>query len=438
MLFPAPLLDDLTRRLGEATGPLRVVSVPVDVDPLAFVRAGSAAYPVATYFGMPGRREIAGLGLAWQARASGPDRLPELHGRLAAAGLPADAVVPLGFSFAEDGPRSEEWAGFASATAALPMLSVTADRDGRRLTAALPAGRDPSAALAPLRAMAHPPSARIPEAAAHVIEARPSPTEWRDLVGEAVGAIKAGAYQKLVLARSVRVSGEAITDPFGIVEQLRTGRPEFYAFGWQEGDAVFLGASPELLVARSGLSVRSHPFAGTAPRGRGEDEDAALGQSLMASTKNRREHRLVTEDIAARLDEVTSDLVVPTTPSLRRMPNYHHLSTEIAGTLKRELPVLALAGMLHPTPAVGASPREALGFLDKLEPLDRGWYAGGIGWTDPRGNGEVALGLRCALVRGLEARLYAGNGIVADSDPDVELAETRLKLQALMDLLAAT
>lgn len=439
MLIASQLLDELERRLAASSGPLRVASVPCEVDPISFVRGGAGSFGSAVYFGVPGGSELAGLGAAWRASASGPDRLRRLESAIAAQNLPAEARVALGFSFADDGSTAAEWEGYPPAAALLPAMAVIA-RDGeRRLMAAAPAGADPAAVLGAVRGLASPAPPRIPEAAAHVIEAHPSPAEWRVRVADAVAAIRAGALTKVVLARSVVVRGEQIADPFGLVEQLRTDHADFYAYGWQQGDAVFLGASPELLVAREGDEVRSHPFAGTAPRGGDEASDDQLGQMLMASDKDRREHRYVVDDVAARLRPLTSRLAVPDAPTLRRMPNYHHLSTEVAGILTAPATVLSLAGRLHPTPAVGGLPRqEALSLIDKVESVERGWYSGGIGWTAPGGDGELAVALRCALVRGADARLYAGNGIVGDSDPETELAETRLKFRALLDLLAAT
>jgi len=156
----------------------------------------------------------------------------------------------------------------------------------------------------------------------------------------------------------------------------------------------------------------------------------------MASAKNRHEHRLVIDDIAARLGRIASDLRVPSTPNLRRMANVQHLSTHIAGTLRPEQGILDVVDALHPTPAVGGSPTaDAIGMIGKMESIDRGWYAGGIGWLDAAGDGDVAVALRCALLRGATARLFAGAGIVSGSVPQLELEETRLKFGPMLSLL---
>ena len=183
----------------------------------------------------------------------------------------------------------------------------------------------------------------------------------------------------------------------------------------------------------------SNPLAGSAPRGAGEVEDRLLGEALLASHKDRLEHALVVEDIAARLEPFASHIEVPAEPTLRRMAAVQHLSSEIHCRLEGEHSAFRLIEELHPTPAVGGTPRaEALTFIDKTEGIDRGWYSGGIGWVDAAGDAEIALALRCALARGQEARLYAGAGVVAESDPDEELVETRLKLRPMLELLAAT
>jgi isochorismate synthase len=191
-----------------------------------------------------------------------------------------------------------------------------------------------------------------------------------------------------------------------------------------------------LLIERQGDRVRSQPLAGSAPRGEGEEEDRALGEQLMASEKDRREHAVVVDDIVATLEPMTGQLTAPSAPALLKMANVQHLASEVRGILESPRSVIEVAGRLHPTPAVAGLPlTEALAFINKSESIDRGWYSGGIGWTDPSGNGQIAVALRCALVRGDTAHLYAGAGIVAGSRPERELEETRLKFRPLLNLL---
>ena len=204
------------------------------------------------------------------------------------------------------------------------------------------------------------------------------------------------------------------------------------------GESAFVGASPELLLEQHDRDIRINPLAGSARRGKGDD-DIEVGRQLLESGKNLGEHAIVVEDLVQRLSGVTSRLDYPAGPSLRRMATVQHLSTEITGSLLDDVSTFDVLSSIHPTPAVGGTPRAAaLAFIDKAEGIDRGWYAGGVGWIDPQGGAQVALALRCALVNGTTSRLYAGNGIVGESDPALELIETRLKFQPLLTLLAAT
>ena len=180
----------------------------------------------------------------------------------------------------------------------------------------------------------------------------------------------------------------------------------------------------------------SFVWLGSAPRGEGEDEDRAIGEILMASEKDRYEHAVVVDDIVARLGPITENLTAPPAPTLLKVSDVQDLASEVIGVLKPSRTVIGVAGRLHPTPAVAGVPRdEALAFIGKAETIDRGWYSGGIGWIDSDGDGKVAVALRCALVRGATARMFAGAGIVAGSDPQSELEETRLKFGPMLSLL---
>jgi len=255
-------------------------------------------------------------------------------------------------------------------------------------------------------------------------------------VRDSIAAIGQGTMDKVVLARSVIVRADVPSAPFDLVGRLRSAYPGCFAFGWQEAEGAFVGATPELLIERNGGRVRSQPLAGSAPRGEGEEDDRALGEKLMASDKDRWEHAVVVDDIVARLGTVAGQVTAPSTPTLLKMANVQHLASEVMGVLESPRSVIEVAGDLHPTPAVAGVPlAEALAFINKTENIDRGWYSGGIGWTDGDGNGQIAVALRCALVRGDTAHLYAGAGIVAGSLPERELEETRLKFRPLLNLL---
>jgi isochorismate synthase len=237
----------------------------------------------------------------------------------------------------------------------------------------------------------------------------------------------------------VIVRSDGAPDGFDLVGHLERSYRRCYGFGWRTGGATFIGASPELLVRLDRGTITSNPLAGSARRGEGDEEDRILAEALMRSVKDRVEHRFVVDDVAKRLAPFSISLDVPAAPSLKKMATVQHLSTRISGEARPEAEILELVGALHPTPAVGGTPREAAqAFIDKAESFDRGWYTGGVGWIDSAGDGEFAIALRCALLEGTRAHIFAGAGIVGDSIPDLELLETRLKFRPMLELLAAT
>jgi isochorismate synthase len=434
MLITRALLADVAERLDTMPSGLRIVSVDVgDLDPLDLVRAGSTAFGFSGFFSSADGRAVGALGAAWRMAASGPERLRLLDGALSEM-PPSDATLLVGFSFAEDGPSSGDWEGFPAAVVVLPEVTVTRAAGRSRLTVAVPPGSDGRLLLA-LTALLRPAGATVvTHDIDHAIESRPLARDWIGLVGEAVAAIRGGAIQKVVLARSMQVRAGEPFQPFDLVSDLRDRYSECRVFGWQEGMSAFIGASPELLVAKEGVHFKTAPLAGSAPRGVDPEEDRRLGDALLASPKDRLEHEIVVEDAVRRLSDLALTIERPQIPQLQRFATVQHLATPINGTTESRL--LELAQALHPTPAVGGAPRaDALAFIEKMEGLDRGWYAGGIGWADLRGDGEITLGLRSALVRGEHAVVYAGNGIVGDSDPGAELEETRLKLRPMLELL---
>ena len=258
-----------------------------------------------------------------------------------------------------------------------------------------------------------------------------TPAAWRASVATAVAEIRAGALEKVVLAREVRATAPRDFDITATLRHLRSANRSSFVFGcWRPGSA-FVGASPELLVRNEGRDVSASSLAGSVSRGRTDDEDAALAAGLLASAKDRIEHEIVRRELRDGLAEFCDDVVADEEPSLLTLPQVHHLHTDVRGQLRPEHSLLEVVGRLHPTPAVGGAPREAaLEFIRAEEQLQRGWYAAPIGWLQ-RERGEFAVALRSALVTGREALLFAGCGIVGDSDPDEEFAESLLKLRPM-------
>jgi menaquinone-specific isochorismate synthase len=256
---------------------------------------------------------------------------------------------------------------------------------------------------------------------------------WCGAVAAATARIVDGALTKVVLARELVVSSDTVLDPRRIATRLEAAHPAALRF-LVDG---FCGASPELLVSRVGDVVRAHPMAGTTPRSGDPARDARQAADLLASSKNRVEHQITIDEVHETLLPWCSYLDAEPEPSVVAAGSVQHLATMVEGRLSDPAPsVLELVAALHPTPAVGGWPRlDALALIDELEPGDRGRYAGPVGWVDAAGNGSWAVGIRSVSMRERTARLWAGVGVVADSDPVAELEETRAKFAATLQHL---
>jgi len=271
-----------------------------------------------------------------------------------------------------------------------------------------------------------------------------TPPQWQHAVSAAVARIQAGELSKVVLARDLYATASDDIDVRTLLARLAARYPDCWTFSC----AGLAGATPELYIRRVGPEVRSLVLAGTTPRGRGAAEDEAFGAALLASAKDVEEHRYAVADVRRALAPLCDRLEVDDQPWLLRLANLQHLATTVTGHLAASRPgtrtaglgehasALALAAALHPTAAVGGTPTgTAMDLIRELEGMDRGRYAGPVGWVDARGNGEWGIALRCAELDGPRARLIAGCGIVADSDPVAELAETQVKLRPMHDAL---
>ncbi|MDC7788196.1 isochorismate synthase [Rhodoplanes sp. TEM] len=274
-----------------------------------------------------------------------------------------------------------------------------------------------------------------------VLSAMPHPQIYAAGVASALAAIAGSAHEacplrKVVLARSLVVSAAGGFDLAAVIRRLARDRA-VTIFRVPLDTGMLIGATPELLVEKTGGTVVSWPLAGSACRRADPAADAAAARALLASDKDRREHAAVVEAIADGLAPFCRRLDVPSVPSPVATATMWHLGSRIAGELKDpEVSSLELAARLHPTPAVCGEPRErAAALIRELEPFDRGFYAGAIGWTDARGDGRWYVTLRCAEFTGCTARLYAGAGIVPGSDPGEETRETRAKFGALLAAL---
>jgi menaquinone-specific isochorismate synthase len=263
------------------------------------------------------------------------------------------------------------------------------------------------------------------------------PATWCAAVATAVERISAGELAKVVLARDLLVSADVPLDPRRLLRRLAARFPDCWTFS-VDG---LLGATPELLLRRSGRQLSARVLAGTAPRGAGADDDRLAAQ-LIGSAKDRAEHALAVDSLVQALEPFCATLDAPSEPDLLTLANVRHLASDVTGTQRRtgargRAGLLELVGAVHPTAAVCGTPTpDAAAVISELEGMDRGRYAGPVGWLDARGDGEFGLALRCAELVGDDgARLFAGCGIVAGSDPAAELAETQAKFAAFQAAL---
>jgi isochorismate synthase len=277
----------------------------------------------------------------------------------------------------------------------------------------------------------------------------PTPDEHRARVRRACDQLAApgSRLHKVVLARALRLAADAPLDARVILRRLVTADPAAYGYlvdlsaaGGQYSGMALVGASPELLVARDGNRVTCQPFAGSAPRATDPDLDAAAGAALVDSAKNRHEHQLVVDTATETLRQLCSELTVAPAPRLSRTAALWHLSTPISGRLRdTSTTAMDLALALHPTPAVGGVPTDAAAELIATLEGDRGFYAGAVGWCDARGDGRWVVSIRCAQLSAdrRTALAHSGGGIVAESDPDDEVAETTMKFVTILTALGA-
>jgi isochorismate synthase len=435
-------LDVLRARLERA--PLASVTVPLaaGLDLSAAVLAARRPDDRFFCFEQPDRDgfALAGLGTAALAEGRGSRRFSDVAAgcREIAHGLEADEPGPVwfgGFAFSPDGGMTPEWSSLAPAQLVMPEVLLRRHRGEAWMVVTARTVEDAERRLAELTPASMPLFDPDPVEAARVASAAP-PEHFESAIERAVERIARGELRKVVLAREVRVHAPADIDPAVVFDGLRQGFPSCYCYLVGTPELAFLGASPELLARRDGQRVQTVALAGTRRRSADPAVDSHLGEQLMQSPKDREEQAIVTRRITRALERVSVWVTAADEPVLVKVLNVQHLGTPIRAQLAEPLPLVRVVELLHPTPAVGGEPAAAaLPLIPALEGLDRGWYAGPVGWTDLSDDGEFCVALRCALLRGRVAHLYAGEGIVRDSVPAEELAANEAKLQALLPLL---
>jgi salicylate biosynthesis isochorismate synthase len=455
----ARLREGVEQAAGRGRRTLVSVTVPVvGIDPCAAVFASRLATDRWFCWEQPDRGfALAALGVVREATSRGPRRFEDVaRGCLGSggdaivdepAGLPAGAgaVWVGGFAFDPDGGESSAWSSLTPAAMALPELSLCRSDGESYLTVntIVRPGEDPEEAMAGLSARL----GGLRDEALPLIDPHPTsrteihsvlpPGDFERSVAGATERIRGGDLSKVVLAREVLVTAGAAHDPAAVFGAMREQFPSCFCFCCGTSEAAFIGASPELLVRRSGASVSTVALAGSTRRSSDPAVDDHLGEQLLRSDKDRREQRIVAERIVRTLRPHAVWVEQASEPEIVKVANIQHLATAIVAQLAEPRSAIELAGLLHPTPAVGGEPWPiASRAIAELERMDRGWYAGPVGWMDATEDGEFCVALRSALLRDREAHLYAGVGLVAGSDPAAELAETEVKLDALLPLLA--
>lgn len=446
-----------SRRTGQAVLASASQRVDPSVDPAALIFKTRRPQEPWALLEQPDRggSVVAGLGCAVELAGEGESRFADASGQwrqLASAamsdepsGVPGCGPIAIGgFAFSPRTSNTGPWRDFDSASLCVPEIALARQGGEAWLTLTAHVGPDDIGSekadgilrrlegVASAAFMEGSPDDVPPTGAARVASAV-SPEHYEGAVQRAVEMINDGRVEKVVLAREVLVERDQPVDVFRVLSVLRDVFPSCFIFAVGRGDSTFVGASPELLLRREGTRASTVALAGSAARSADPAVDDHLGEKLLRSAKDRREQAIVTERIERSLSGVSVWVSAQAEPGLAKVANVQHLATPVRAQLREPVAALALAGFLHPTPAVGGEPwREAAPLMTELEGLDRGWYAGPVGWTDAAENGEFCVALRCALVSGKEARCYAGVGVVSESDPASELAETELKLQAIL------
>jgi menaquinone-specific isochorismate synthase len=396
-----------------------------------------------------GEGEICALGSAITLVARGADRFTAIERQardvwpmLDLSGSDRNAPRPRflgGFAFQAGQAESKLWQNFGDARFVLPRLSYVKDVEGAWLRLIVRSAELSSAAQraelvalvrSSVQALLSPTLTAASEPARVLAREERSAEDWAELIAAIQREIKSGRAQKIVAARRVSLRLDKELVPALVQARLAEHAPESNRFAFRVAGATFLGATPEGLLRKRGAELTTEAVAGSVSA-----DDTASATRLLESGKDKREHEFVVSEILRVLEPLTSELA-PGKREVHRLRTVLHLRTPIHARLREASHVLELVGRLHPTPAVGGVPTAAaLEFITRHEPDERGWYAGPVGWFDAAGDGRFVVALRSGIVDGARAELYAGAGIVQDSNAPSELAETRWKLAALLGAL---
>ncbi len=424
------------------------------ISPLSFFEAGASQYKDKRFYWQNADKTLTlvGIGHAYilaNGKTDGrfediSDQWKQLCSILIKEEKDIDPVLFGGFSFDEDNRKVSEWDGFPSGYFVVPSFQLKIEEGKTLVSINMITNRKEAAAdFERLREerdkLIH--IAQVEEfdfANQNQIIATTErgKKQYLKAVENATDSIRKGKADKVVIARAIELQFEHDVNSVKALHAITNEQQESYQFGLQIGDSLFFGATPERLIEIKNGKAYSACVAGSIRRGKSAQEDRALGEELLGDRKNREEHQHVVSMISNIFHKYCSEVLIPKAPKLMKIRDIQHLYTSVEGTLGKENDIFSFVQALHPTPALGGVPTDvALEIIRQEEGMDRGYYAGPIGWTDASGNGEFAVAIRSALLMSDRAYLYAGGGIVADSVPELEYDETWVKFRPVLRAL---
>ncbi|PEJ57581.1 isochorismate synthase [Bacillus sp. AFS002410] len=348
-----------------------------------------------------------------------------------------------GFSFFDDYKDDQDWKNFGTSHFYIPKLMVTVTKEGTFITSNYEINEQTSVEDLLLQYKEYDdflenfgmkqPSFTQSEC---INKDEYEPNEWIQSVKEAIQQMKNEKLEKVVLNRTLDATFSAEVNSTKVIYELEATRNVNYIISYQIKDTVFISATPERLISKKNNTVSSMCLAGSAAKGKTKEENIEASNWLLNSKKNNGEHAFVVNYIRETLKKYCNELLIPSTPRIMATKSLLHLFTPVEGKLYNNVTLFELIQALHPTPALGGFPKEeACKLIRELEPVDRGWYGAPIGWIDLNGNGDFAVGIRSALIKGEKAKLYAGCGVVQDSKPEEEFFETGVKFLPMLNAL---